>query len=174
MRETLTNTTCTLSRASVFSTASQPKALAATSDNTTFVVGADAVEAVRNNQKVADFRPGVNPTIIATAGSLLAIGFGVRNQKKSSPLMPGCLLTPHLFFFGLKDQKVRLYDWDGKALQEVGLLEANKGLVSALAFSPDGLKLAAGDVSKFTVLLPCLTEKTCYIVYVRARWLTYS
>jgi hypothetical protein len=99
MKETLTNTTCT--RASVFSTASQPKALAATSDNTTFVVGADAVEAVRNNQKVADFRPGVNPTIIATAGSLLAIGFGVRNTKKSSPLMTGCLLTPHLFFLFL-------------------------------------------------------------------------
>lgn len=29
------------------------------------------------------------------------------------------------------------------------MLEANKGLVSALAFSPDGLKLAAGDVSTF-------------------------
>jgi len=111
---------------SVFSTASQPKALAATSDNTTFVVGTDAVEAVRNNQKVADFRPGANPTAIAAAGSLVAIGFA--------------------------DQKVRLYDWDGKALREVGLLEANKGLVSALAFAPDGLKLAAGDSSGKVVL----------------------
>jgi WD40 repeat protein len=40
-----------------------------------------------------------------------------------------------------------LYDWNGKALQEVGLLEANRGLVSAIAFAPDGLKLAVGDVS---------------------------
>jgi len=54
---------------------------------------------------------------------------------------------PSPIFFFFQDQKVRLYDWDGKALQEVGLLEANRGLVSALAFSPDGLKLAAGDVS---------------------------
>jgi len=113
-------------RASFFSTASQPKALTATSDNTTFVVGSDAVEAVRHNQKIADFRPGANPTAITAVGSLLAIGFG--------------------------DQKVRLYDWDGKALQEVGLLEANKGLVSALAFSPDGLKLAAGDSSGKVIL----------------------
>jgi WD repeat-containing protein 1 (actin-interacting protein 1) len=42
-----------------------------------------------------------------------------------------------------------LYNWDGKTFHETGLLEANKGLVSALAFSPDGSKLAAGDVSKF-------------------------
>jgi hypothetical protein len=71
-------------RASVFSTASQPKALTATSDNTTFVVGSDAVEAVRHNQKIADFRPGVNPTAISAVGSLLAIGFGVRNKTGQS------------------------------------------------------------------------------------------
>jgi hypothetical protein len=90
-------------RSSVFSTASQPKALAATSDNTTFVVGTDVVEAVRNNQKVADFRPGANPTAIAAAGSLVAIGFAVRSTIPQSPLMPGCLLTlpppPSFFFF---------------------------------------------------------------------------
>jgi len=112
---------------SVFITGSQPKALAATSDNTVFVVGVDTVEAVRNNQKVAELRSGgasasssgASATAITATGSLIAIGFG--------------------------DQKVRLYNWDGKSFQEVGILEANKGLVSALAFSPDGLKLAAGD-----------------------------
>ncbi|KAI0002600.1 WD40 repeat-like protein [Russula compacta] len=112
--------------ASIFSTGSQPKALATTSDSTIFVVGVDAVEAARNNQKVADIRPGTSPTAIAAAGSLVAIGFG--------------------------DQKIRLYDWDGKAVHEAGLLEANKGLVSALAFSPDGLKLAAGDSSGKVIL----------------------
>lgn len=113
------------------------------------MVGTDAVEAVRNNQKVADFRPGANPTAIAAAGSLVAIGFAVRGIMPNVRSCRGVCSPsplPHLFFF-FQDQKVRLYDWDGKALQEVGLLEANRGLVSALAFSPDGLKLAAGDVS---------------------------
>jgi WD40 repeat protein len=54
--------------------------------------------------------------------------------------MSGDLLTPS----HSQDRKIRLYNWDGKALQEAGLLEANQGLVSALAFSPDGSKLAAG------------------------------
>lgn len=84
---------------SVFITGSQPKALAATSDNTVFVVGVDTVEAVRNNQKVAELRSrggasasASSATAIAAAGSLIAIGFGVGWQQ-SSPRMPGCLLT---------------------------------------------------------------------------------
>ena len=80
----------------VFITGSQPKALAATSDNTVFVVGVDTVEAVRNNQKVAELRSGggasASATAIAAAGSLIAIGSGVGWQQ-SSPCMPGCLLT---------------------------------------------------------------------------------
>jgi hypothetical protein len=66
------------------------------------VVGTDTVEAVRNNQKVTDFRPGANPTAIAAAGSLVAIGFAVRSTIPQSPLMSGCLLTrppPSFFFF---------------------------------------------------------------------------
>lgn len=69
---------------SVFVAGSQPKALAATSDNTVFVVGVDTVEAVRNNQKVAELpsggaraSSGASATAIAAAGSLIAIGFGV-------------------------------------------------------------------------------------------------
>lgn len=46
-----------------------------------------------------------------------------------------------------KDNKVRLYDWDGKSLKETGLLENNRAIISALAFSPDGKYLAVGDVS---------------------------
>jgi WD40 repeat protein len=45
-----------------------------------------------------------------------------------------------------QDQKVRLYQWDGKTLKESAVLEGNKGVVSAVAFSPDGSHLAAGDV----------------------------
>jgi len=50
------------------------------------VVGVDAVEAIRNHQKVADLRPwggSTNPTAIAATDSLVAIGFSV------SPCIPG-------------------------------------------------------------------------------------
>lgn len=50
-----------------------------------------------------------------------------------------------------QDQKVHLYDWDGKALKENGVLEGLRGAVSALAISPDGSLLAAGDVRIFTL-----------------------
>lgn len=70
-----------VSRASVFITGSQPKALAAASDNTVFVAGVEAVEAVRNNQKVAELRPGASATAIAAAGSLIAVGFGVGGKS---------------------------------------------------------------------------------------------
>lgn len=42
---------------------------------------------------------------------------------------------------------MRLFDWDGKSLTEAATLEGNKGVVSALAFSPDGSLLTVGDVS---------------------------
>jgi hypothetical protein len=42
---------------------------------------------------------------------------------------------------------VRLYEWDGKTLKEVGVLGEARGIVSVLAFSPDGTMLAVGDVS---------------------------
>lgn len=48
-----------------------------------------------------------------------------------------------------QDQKVHLNHWDGKVLKETDVLEGNKGIVSALAFSPDGNLLAAGDVCAF-------------------------
>lgn len=41
---------------------------------------------------------------------------------------------------------MHLNEWDGKSLKEVAVLEGNKGVVSALSFSPDGNYLASGDV----------------------------
>jgi hypothetical protein len=88
---------------SVFITGSQPKALAATSDNTVFVVGVDTVEAVRNNQKVAELRSGggassgASATAIAAAGSLIAIGSGVGWQTKQSVHAGVFAHTPRAF-----------------------------------------------------------------------------
>jgi WD repeat-containing protein 1 (actin-interacting protein 1) len=48
---------------------------------------------------------------------------------------------------GTQDTKVRLYDWDGKSLKETGVLEGNRGPVSAIRFSPDGTMVVSGDVS---------------------------
>jgi WD repeat-containing protein 1 (actin-interacting protein 1) len=42
--------------------------------------------------------------------------------------------------------KISVNKWDGNKLSELGILSNNKGAISALAFSPDGTKLAAGDV----------------------------
>ena len=46
-----------------------------------------------------------------------------------------------------QDAKVRLYTWDSKSLKETGLLEGNKGPISAIRFSPDGKMVVSGDVS---------------------------
>lgn len=42
-----------------------------------------------------------------------------------------------------------LYAWDGKELTAGDVLEGPQGVVHALAFSPDGKLLAAGDVRGF-------------------------
>ena len=51
-----------------------------------------------------------------------------------------------------QDNKVRLHKWDGKKLEETGLLEGHQAQISALAFSPDGKCIATGDVSISRVL----------------------
>lgn len=70
---------------------------------------------------MAELKPKAAPTSIAASGSLVAVG--------------------------TDDSKVTVYKWDGRSLSEAGVLTNNKGAVSAIAFSPDGSKLAAGDVS---------------------------
>jgi WD40 repeat protein len=51
------------------------------------------------------------------------------------------------FWVVLQDAIIHIYTWDGKELGKGGKLEGNKGVVSALSFSPDGVLLASGDVS---------------------------
>ncbi|KAI0918644.1 hypothetical protein AcW1_009523 [Taiwanofungus camphoratus] len=116
-------------------TASQPKAVATASDSTVFVVEADGVEAIRSNQKVFELKPKFATSAVSAVNSVLAIGG--------------------------EDQKVHLYDWDGKTLKEVSTLEGNKGTVSALAFSPDGSLLASGDVSHIDLFADAQSVNQC-------------
>ncbi|TFY60252.1 hypothetical protein EVG20_g7485 [Dentipellis fragilis] len=126
-----------------FSTDSQPKAVAVAGDGTVFVAESKVVEAVRSNQKVAELKVSATPSAVAANGSQVAVGS--------------------------EDQKVRLYNWDGKALSEVAVLEGNKGVVSALAFSPDGSKLASGDSSGKIVLFDAKERKA-----ITSRWSFHS
>nr|ANC28029.1 WD-repeat protein [Polyporus umbellatus] len=122
-----------------FSTAAQPKGLAVGPDITVFVAEQSSVEVVRSNQKVFDLTLKYTPSSIAAAGSLLAVGG--------------------------EDQKVRLYSWDGKTLSETATLEGNRGVVSALAFSPEDSLLASGDSSGKIILFNAKERKT-----VTTRW----
>lgn len=81
---------------------------------------------------MAELKPKATPTSVAASGSLVAVG--------------------------TDDSKVTVYKWDGKSLGEAGVLTNNKGAVSALAFSPDGSKLAAGDVRVFVHTLWALSD----------------
>ncbi|KZT03823.1 WD40 repeat-like protein [Laetiporus sulphureus 93-53] len=125
------------------STASQPKDIAVAGASTVFVAEANVIEAIRSNQKVSELKSSFTPSAIAAAKSVVAIGG--------------------------EDQKVHLYDWDGKALSEVATLEGNKGIVSALAFSPDGSLLAAGDSSGKIALFDVRQRKL-----VTGRWSFHS
>ncbi|PCH35254.1 WD40 repeat-like protein [Wolfiporia cocos MD-104 SS10] len=124
-------------------TSSQPKSVAVGPDSTVFVAEASGVEAIRSNQRVFELNPKFAPSAVAATETLVAIGG--------------------------EDQKVRLYAWDGKALAESATLEGNKGTVSALAFSPDGSLLAAGDSSGKIVLFDIKEKKT-----VTTRWSFHS
>ncbi|KAI0078358.1 WD40 repeat-like protein [Panus rudis PR-1116 ss-1] len=128
-----------------YSTASQPRSLALTSDSTLFIAEIAAIEAIRSNQKVHELKPAYTPSSIAASGSIVAVGG--------------------------EDAKVRLYEWDGNglSLKEVGVLEGNKALVSALAFSPDGALLASGDSSGKIVLFNVKDRTT-----ITTRWSFHS
>ncbi|CAA7264403.1 unnamed protein product [Cyclocybe aegerita] len=124
-------------------TSSQPKNITVAGDSTVFVAEIGVVEAFRSNQKVFELKPSYQPSAAGALGTLVAIGG--------------------------EDRKVRLNEWDGKALKEVAVLEGNQGVVSVLAFSPDGKYLAAGDSSGKLILFDAKERKL-----LTSRWAHHS
>ena len=105
-----------------------------------FLAEINGLEVVRDNQKTFELSTSFSPNTIDVHGSLVAVGGEV-----------GCFCHSYALLSinngDTKDAKVRLYDWDGKSLKETGLLEGNKGPISAIRFSPDGTMVVSGDVS---------------------------
>ncbi|KAG6919841.1 hypothetical protein DXG01_000346 [Tephrocybe rancida] len=124
---------------SSMSTASQPKSVAVAGDGTVFVAEINSVEGFRSNQRVFEHKPKIVTNVLAAFTGVIALGG--------------------------EDQKVRLNSWDGKALTETVVLEGNKGVISALAFSPDGKLLASGDSSGRVTLFDVKEQKM-----ITSRW----
>lgn len=129
-------------------TSSQPKNIALAGDSTAFVVEIGSIEGFRDNQRVFDQKPSFTPSAIAASGSVVAVGGEVGFLR---PSFDSGLTS-------LQDQKVHLNEWDGKSFKELVVLEGNKTLITALAFSPDNNLLASGDVSFSFTSLPMLTD----------------
>ncbi|KAF9458991.1 WD40-repeat-containing domain protein [Collybia nuda] len=124
-------------------TSFQPRSLAVAADSTVFVAEINTIEAFRSNQRVLQETPKYAPSSVAASQSIVAIGG--------------------------EDQKIHLNHWDGKVLKETDVLEGNKGVVSALAFSPDGNLLAAGDSSGRIALFDVKEKKL-----ITSRWSFHS
>ncbi|KAJ3808953.1 WD40-repeat-containing domain protein [Lentinula aff. lateritia] len=127
-------------RPASFSLSSQPKSLAVGDDVSVFVAEIkNCIEVIRSNQKIFDLSTKYTPSAITVKGSLVAIG---GESITSLSVIMITLIT-------CQDSKVHLYQWDGKSLEDgaVPILQGNKAVVSALAFSPDGNLLASGDSS---------------------------
>jgi WD40 repeat protein len=99
----------------------QPKGIAVDESGTAFVCTLNGIEAVKDGKRVASLNVKYSPGAIDQKGKLIAVGG--------------------------EDQTIYLYEWDGSQFKESAKLENSRGRVTALAFSPDGSLLAAGDSS---------------------------
>lgn len=126
-------------RPASLSTKSQPKSIAVGGDGSVFLAEINGLEVVRDNQKTFELSTSFTPSAVHAHGSLVAVGGEVYYLYHTCARLAIDNNT--------QDAKVRLYDWDGRSLRETGLLEGNKGSITAIQFSPDGTKLVSGDVS---------------------------
>jgi len=122
------------------STKSQPKSIAVGEDGSVFLAEINGLEVVRDNQKTFELPTSFTPSAIDVHGSLVVVGGEVGYLYHSRFLLV-------IDSANAQDSKVRLYNWDSRSLKEAGLLEGNKGPISAIRFSPDGTKVVSGDVS---------------------------
>jgi len=120
-------------------TKSQPKSIAVGGDGSVFLAEINGLEVVRDNQKTFELSTSFTPSAIDVHGSLVAVGG--------------------------EDAKVRLYEWDARSLREAGLLEGNKGSISAIRFSPDGAMVVSGDSSGKVFLFDVKERKL-----ITSRW----
>lgn len=100
----------------------------------------NGLEVVRDNQKSFELPTSFTPSAIDVHGSLVVVGGEVGHFHHSCTMLA-------IDSGDAQDAKIRLYNWDSKSLKEAGLLEGNKGPISAIRFSPDGTKVVSGDVS---------------------------
>lgn len=110
-----------------------------------FMAEINGLEVVRDNQKTFELSTSFTPNAIDVHDSLVAVGGEVGRGTIRTPCWR--LITV------AQDTKVRLYEWDGKSLKETGMLEGNRGPISAIKFSPDGTMVVSGNVSR--VNYPC-------------------
>ncbi|KAJ1311180.1 hypothetical protein OPQ81_009681 [Rhizoctonia solani] len=96
----------------------QPKDIAV-SGSTVYVATVNGVQVLENGKEKYKL-PVNNPvTAIAVHGKIVAAGS--------------------------EDKSTTLYEWDGTGLKELGKLISNRGVITTIAFSPDGSLIAAAD-----------------------------
>jgi WD40 repeat protein len=134
-----------------------------------FLAEVNGLEVVRDNQKTSELSTSFTPSVLDAHGSLVAVGGEVCCFSHSCTM-------PAIDGGDTQDAKVRLYNWDGKSLKEAGLLEGNKGPISAVRFSPDGTMVVSGDVSRancfhfIKLIQSSRRENSSYLMSRGKRW----
>ncbi|KAF8306110.1 YVTN repeat-like/Quino protein amine dehydrogenase, partial [Clavulina sp. PMI_390] len=126
------------------STGSQPRDLAVVSSNVVVAALINSIAVYEGSAAKSTLSVSFSPlSIAATANGVVAVGGD--------------------------DNKVHLYTYASGGLKEDGVLENNRGPVYAVAFSPDGSKLVAGD-SLGKIFLYDVAQRSM----ITGRWTSHS
>mmetsp|Transcript_2155 Transcript_2155/g.6584 ORF Transcript_2155/g.6584 Transcript_2155/m.6584 type:complete len:636 (+) Transcript_2155:548-2455(+) len=109
--------------------------------------GAYSAEVAVEGQPVALGSLGDVAACATTKGVCVLDAAGVKAFQATAYDPTACAADPtkDRFAVGAKDGSIRIFD---RTLTEVSSLPPHRGAVAALAWSPDGLKLAAGDADR--------------------------